>query len=402
MRLYFIVILIFILPLVTSVASAQKATTIDELADMYSIKACADCHEEKHKEWKRSTMGNSVVDPRVLRGWRTFIKLELDKESTMSRKDLRICIDCHVPQIKDATDELVVHIAGLVMISVEDNDKAKRDAAINELSKLNLNCLGCHNLRATGFDGKPEADTIYVPNEIDGSAHMAAGYKTIQTGFLKTSEFCAQCHHCPPSVPWEECPTLYTTYTEEFISKGRTETCQDCHMTGDEKSHRFFGPNDPDFLKDAVTLNINVRPTRYIDNYNGIFLPAVVVEVDVTNNAGHVLPHGCAVLPKTVMAITVKDQDGKELFIRQKEYSVNDLYFKGGKQVAMAEWDVTATEHMDLGLRPLETDKNVFIIPLKAGTRSVEVEAVFRYLYSRDSSFTMQKVTKKVDIEYTP
>ncbi len=288
----FILSLLLSLILIPQTASSQKASTIDELADMYSIEACADCHEGKHEEWKSSTMGNSVIDPRVLRGWRTFIKLELDVEGTMSRKDLRICIDCHVPQIKDASDELVVHIADLVMISVEDKDKAKRDAAIKELSKLNLNCLGCHNLRATGFDGKPEPNTIYVPNVIDGSIHKEAGYKTVQTDFLKTSEFCAQCHHCPPSVPWEDCPTLYTSYIEGFKAKGRTETCQDCHMEGDEKSHKFLGPNDPDFLNDAVTLDINARLTKYIDNYNASFMPAIVLNVKLTNHAGHTIPHG--------------------------------------------------------------------------------------------------------------
>ncbi|MBI4824964.1 MAG: hypothetical protein HY807_00880 [Nitrospirae bacterium] len=402
MRLYFIVILLSILPLAPSGAYAQNASTIDELAEMYSIKKCSVCHEEKHKEWKDSSMGNSVIDPRVLRGWRTFIKLELDADGTMSRKDLRICMECHVPQIKDATDELVVHIANLVMTSVEDADEAKKNAAVKELSKLNLNCLGCHNLRALGLNGDPKPDTIYVPDEIDDSAHKEAGFQTVTSSLLKTSGFCAQCHHCPPNVPWEKCPTLYTTYVEGFLSKGRTETCQGCHMEGEKKSHRFPGPDDPDLMKDAVTLNINARPTRYIDNYNGMFLPAIAVEIDVTNNAGHVLPHGCAVLPKTVLDISVKDQDGKELFTRQKEYSVNDLYFKGGKKVAMAEWDITATEHMDLGLKPLETDKNIFIIPLETGTRFVEVEAVLKYLYTRDSSFTMKNVIRKVDIEDAP
>jgi hypothetical protein len=291
MRLFILSLLLSII-LIPQTASSQQVNTIDELAEKWSIEACADCHEEKHEEWKSSTMGNSVIDPRILRGWRTFIKLELDSGGELSRKDLRMCISCHVPHIKDASDELIIHIADLVIRSVEDKNIAERDAAVKKLSKLNLNCLGCHNLQATRFGSEPEPNTIYVPNKIDGSAHKEAGYETIQSDFLKTSEFCAKCHHCPPSVPWEDCPTLYTTYIEGFKAKGRNETCQDCHMQGEEKSHRFLGPNDPDFLNDAVTLDINARPTNYINNYNASFMPAVVLDVKLTNHAGHTIPHG--------------------------------------------------------------------------------------------------------------
>ncbi len=97
--------------------------------------------------------------------------------------------------------------------------------------------------------------------------------------------------------------------------------------------------------------------------------------------------------------VSVKDQDGKELFARQKEYTVNDLYFKGGKRVAMAEWDVTATEHFDLGLKPNVPDINTFIIPLKIDTTSVDVEVRVIYLYERDKTFTLDKVVQKIFIE---
>ena len=97
--------------------------------------------------------------------------------------------------------------------------------------------------------------------------------------------------------------------------------------------------------------------------------------------------------------MTVKDQDGKIIFSEKKEFHVGDLYFKGGKQVAMAEWDVTATEHFDLGLKALETDTHTFIIPLNAKTTSVRAEAEFLYLYTRDKTFSVQKVVKEVAIE---
>ncbi len=104
-------------------------------------------------------------------------------------------------------------------------------------------------------------------------------------------------------------------------------------------------------------------------------------------------------MPKTVLDVTVKDQDGVEIFHNEKEFSVADLYFKGGKQVAMAEWDVTATEHFNLGLQPLETETNTFIIPVKPGIKFVDIETSFSYLYTRDTAFAVKKVVKKVMIK---
>ncbi|MBI5409719.1 MAG: hypothetical protein HZA14_10175 [Nitrospirae bacterium] len=48
---------------------------------------------------------------------------------------------------------------------------------------------------------------------------------------------------------------------------------------------------DPDFLKSSVTLEVNARPTRYIDIYENAKLPAVVVQVRTVNHAGHEIPH---------------------------------------------------------------------------------------------------------------
>jgi hypothetical protein len=99
-----------------------------------------------------------------------------------------------------------------------------------------------------------------------------------------------------------------------------------------------------------------------------------------------------------VLDMTIKDQDGKKIFARREEYSVNDLYFKGGKKVPMAEWDVTATEHFGLGLEPLAPKTYTFIVPVDPGTASVKVDAVLTYEYSREQIFTVQKASQDVSI----
>jgi len=99
-----------------------------------------------------------------------------------------------------------------------------------------------------------------------------------------------------------------------------------------------------------------------------------------------------------VLDVTVKNQDGKKIFTRQEEYSVNDLYFKGGKKVPMAEWDVTATEHFGLGIEPITPKIYTFIIPVNLDRTSVKVDAVLTYEYSRDRIFTVQKSSQDVTI----
>jgi Cytochrome c554 and c-prime len=292
MRLTFFCVLLLSIAILPYPASAKKAATIDELVEMYNIKPCTECHPDKYEEWKTSTMGNSMVDPRVLRGMRSFIRLALDREPALQRKDLTICLNCHIPQIKDATPELVLNIGDLILTAVENKNAAEREAAKKELSKLNLNCLGCHNLKGTGFKTQPGEKVIYGPKAFDTSPHRGFGFDTIKSDLFTTSEFCAQCHHCPPDVPWEKCPDLYTSYIDDFVKKGRSETCQDCHMEGKKLSHKFLGPDNLDFLKSSVRLTVNARPSRYIDIYENEKMPAVVLQVTIKNHAGHEIPHG--------------------------------------------------------------------------------------------------------------
>lgn len=299
MRLIPVLLLLAAVMFLPLTSQANQANTIDELAGMYKIEKCAECHKDLdpiHDEWKGSWHAKSLVDPRVLRTWRTFILSGLDK-SKGTRRDLKdICLPCHVPQIKDASDKLATEIADLVVTAVEDKDESKRESAIKELSKLNINCVVCHNMKATP-DSKPEAGVIYGPKgpeKIDATPHEEEGFKSIKSEYLKTSEFCAQCHHgCPPDMPSSICPTLYTSYKEHFLARGGKETCQECHMKGEEfKSHRFPGIFETDQVKEGIDLKLTVRPTEFVYHLENRIVPAIVVKVDVTNKAGHVIPHG--------------------------------------------------------------------------------------------------------------
>lgn len=297
MRLSLSLILLISVVFIPQSALANPASTIDELVAPYNVEGCADCHESIHDEWKDSWHGKSIIDSRVLRTWRTFILRGLDK-SKGTRRDLKdVCLPCHVPQTKDASDDLVTHIADLIVTAVDDGDKAKREDAKKELSKLNINCLVCHNLKATP-DGNPKAGALYGPRgTVDPEDPPHEEFETIKSDFIKTSEFCAQCHHgCPPGMPSSICPTLWTSYKEYYLAHGGTETCQSCHMKqadpDEPKSHRFPGIYEVDQAKQGIELTLNASPTQYVYHLENRVVPAVVMNVQIKNTSGHGIPHG--------------------------------------------------------------------------------------------------------------
>lgn len=307
MRLIPVLLLFVVLMFFPLTSLAGQATTIDELVKMYDANVCIECHQDIDdipKEWKDSKHGNSIVDPNVLKTWRTFIIQGLDRENR-PREWLAGCLQCHAPQTKDASPELIKHIAELVVTSVDNPDETKRESAIKELSKLNINCFACHNLNALGLYAKqqPKSGAIYVPkgtkDAIENHNEAEPPFETIKSDMVKKAEMCATCHHgCPEGIPSTECPTQYTSYLEHYIQKGGKETCQSCHMKTAEKegkeykSHKFLGSRDPKLFEDWVDIIVNARPTTYIDHLGGKMTPAVVVNVAVTNKAGHGIPHG--------------------------------------------------------------------------------------------------------------
>jgi hypothetical protein len=280
----------------------ELISTIDELAAKFDPKVCSDCHEQIYEEWTNSAHSQSFTDPRVLQTWRTFIKQGLDREEHLTKMDIKShCLWCHAPHIKYATDELVSEIIDLIIQSVDDPQKSKRETAVKELSKLNLNCYGCHNMFALkdGYWGnKGEEGAIYGPRGDEDPAEAThEDFKTIKSDHLTSVNMCARCHHgCPDSVPFWQCRTLYSSYVENYALKGGKETCQGCHMKPadpeDPKNHRFPGVNDKDFFANALEIDIEAEATHFINNYKNELAPTLCLNVKITSHSGHGLPNG--------------------------------------------------------------------------------------------------------------
>ena len=298
MRLFCTLILLIFVAAIPQLVSAEPAKTIDELVAPYDSSNCAECHEDAHASWAESWHSKSVTDSRVLRAWRTFILSGLDGSEQAKRRDLKdICMPCHVPAVKKVsiTDELAVEISNLVVTAVDDKDAAKRDAAKKELGKLNINCLGCHNIDGSA-DGKSLPNTIYGPGDAEDPPHKEEfGYDTVKSPFMKTSGFCKSCHHgCPPDMPSSICPTLWTSYEEAYLGHGGDKTCQQCHMQGEPNgsNHRFPGIYEKDFAATGVDLKVSASPTEVVDFMNNVTQPAVVMNIQLKNTSGHGIPHG--------------------------------------------------------------------------------------------------------------
>jgi hypothetical protein len=299
MKLLLVFILIVSAALVPQMAFSGQAKTIDELVSPVDSTQCEGCHADFHENWSKSWHAKSITDPRTIRSFRTFLLSGVDKLPGVKRTMLKdMCLMCHAPiAFTNASDELAEQIAGLIVTAVDDKDASKREAAIKELSKVNINCLTCHGNKTPGGlgAGQMEANTIYGPGDKKNPPHKdAIGFNTITSPYMKKAEFCAPCHHgCPPGMSSKECPTQWSVYQEHYLAHGGKQTCQDCHMKGEDgASHRFPGIYEKDFAQTAVDIQLSATPTRNFDHLNNTSSPAVVMNVQLRNNAAHDLPHG--------------------------------------------------------------------------------------------------------------
>jgi len=275
-------------------SQAQKARTVDELSKMYDVSTCKACHTKIYEEWEKSIHARSLVGTgRTAATIRTAILDGLMKEQTKSGvkeiKDIKVehlmmCAKCHLPQLKDATDEVAQQLA-----------KAAVDLDIKTLEKVNINCLICHNTHSIihkWHDGLPEKGVVYGTK--DGS-HPDKAFPTMKkTVIMKESAMCGQCHGLGPNFDLPQpiqCATLYGSYLHAYIPAGGTETCHDCHIKKYGKGHLMPSYRDPDIAQGAVTMEVSILGYKFLPKA-GDPRPTALVTVKLTSNAGHRIPDG--------------------------------------------------------------------------------------------------------------
>jgi hypothetical protein len=283
---------------------ARKAASIDELAKMYDSSGCKQCHEGVYNEWEQSIHSRSIygtgrtaatIKTTVAVGLMSWQYSGVKNPEDVTVKHLMICAKCHLPQLADAADGVAKEIVKNVYIYTDPktNDQ-ERVKAIEQLSKVNINCLVCHQRNAIihkWVDGFPEKDTVYGSH--DGS-HADAGHPKMKKSLVMgESILCGQCHGLGPNLELEnpsQCATLYASYNMAYRAEGGQETCQECHMRKSKLGHNMQSYRDPGMAKAAVDFKVETMGYQWRDGSK--MVPQALVKVEMINRAGHSIPDG--------------------------------------------------------------------------------------------------------------
>jgi len=285
-------------------ADAKKATSIDELAKMYDSTGCKECHEAIYKEWAQSIHSRSIFGTgRTAATIKTTVAVGLTgmeysgvkKPEDVQVKHLMMCAKCHLPQLAEATDAVAKEIVknAYIYSDPKATDEA-RDKAIAQLSKVNINCLICHQRNAITHkwvDGFPAKDTVYGFK--NGEHADPAHPKMKESKIMDESILCGQCHGLGPNLELEEpsqCATLYGSHLWAYKADGGQEKCQECHMKKSKLGHNMQSYRDPGMGKAAVDFKVETLGYQWRDGAKVV--PQALIKVEMINRAGHAIPDG--------------------------------------------------------------------------------------------------------------
>ncbi len=204
-----------------------------------SAKVCASCHREIYDEWKASFMAKAFTD-------------RLFQDQLKDSRDKKECIKCHAPLARYSPDLKTEGVTCDYCHSIASVEVGERGAE--------------PELRETGIMGIKEPP---IPHRGDSKV-------------LKSSEFCATCHHYAHSGTFIE--TTYIDWKDSSYAR-RGIRCQDCHMplVGGRRNHSFKGGHYEDMLRCVAT----------IDTFLAVENKGFRLTVVVTNHrVGHSLPGG--------------------------------------------------------------------------------------------------------------
>lgn len=234
-----------------------------------SAESCAKCHADFYQEWHGRAHNMAWVDP-------------IYQEALKEKERPNFCWGCHIPA------EVQERVGRKPRPRDENRDEG-------------VNCIACH--RSEGV--------IQGPFGVKTDAHPSA-----ENDLFKASspELCNSCHETKigPVLPvgrdWRD------VYSAKLGDKAKR--CVDCHMpeiertlavdpetgkpVGDKRktrSHKVYGPHDPDFVAKAFDISVAKDGAS--------------LAVKVENHAGHRVP-GLRIR-RFVMHVRQLDDGGKEL-----------------------------------------------------------------------------------------
>lgn len=396
-------LLVAALLMLPAIANAKEVQTLEELIQMYDSTSCKACHQKIYEEWEQSLHAKPLLGPigRTLATFQGYVKLrdtELKKSREVApgtKEFLKPCIECHLPQMMDASENVANEVAKAI---VDGNEQI--------LNRLQITCVVCHNRNAIlrkFRDGNPQPNTVYGTKH--SGAHGDKKYSKVEKSeMMGDTAFCGQCHQGPNIQHYNEpmwCTSTFDSHQQFYVPMGGTESCHDCHMRN-EGGHRF-PPNYQDKamtskrLKEWIDLNVsavayNFRPTAKD------LIPMVLINTEVVSRIGHRFPDGCPSPNRVTLDIKVSSTDGKELYKETKIYMPqHKLGYNDNTMVYAANRKLTLIR--DTSLHPFVPKKETIEVKLPENIQEVVVEAVlaFKQLPGvEEAEFPIHRVVKNV------
>lgn len=403
MYLVYLVIMLFI----ASQGFAKEAQTLDELIAMYDSTSCKQCHSKIYEEWEKSLHARPLIGPvgRTLATFKDYIKrrdTEFAKSKSYAptmKQYLKPCLECHYPQLLDASEKVVNEIVKAILEDREDIIK-----------KLQITCIVCHNRNAIirkFRDGDPKPGVIYGPR-YTGPHGDPKFTRAEKNGMLEDSAFCGQCHQGPNIQHYDEpmwCVSSFDSHQQFYVPLGGSESCQDCHMRNIGGGHMFL-PNYKD--KEATTkrlakwIDLNVHAYAYKFKASAKdLIPLLVINTEIASRIGHRFPDGCPSPNRVTLDIKVTTPDGKVIYKDQKIYMPQHSLGYNSKEMVYGAYR-KLTLIRDTSLLPFIPRKETFEIKLPPDVKEVIVEAdlVYRQLPGvEEVEFPIHNIRKKVVLQ---
>jgi hypothetical protein len=405
MRQILVVMTGILLATLAGVSSAKEIQTLTELVQQYDASSCKECHPEIYAQWEQSLHAKPMLGPigRTLATFQGYVnsrdtELKKSREAAPDMKAfLKPCIECHLPQMMDASEAVAEEIAKAIVQGDEE-----------VLKQLQITCIVCHNRNAVlrkFRDGKPRPGVIYGPTF--AGPHGDRKFTVAATSeMMRDSVFCAQCHQGPNVQHYDEpmwCSSTFDSHQHFYVPMGGTESCQDCHMR--KEGGHLFPPNYQDpaqtskRLREWIDLNITAIGYRMKPDARN-FIPMVVINSEVVSRIGHRFPDGCPSPNRVTLDLRVLTTDGRELYTETKTYMPqHKLGYDEHTMVYAANRKLTLLR--DTSLHPFVPKKETIEVKLPDDVQEAVVEAVltFRQLPGvPEAEFPIHKVTRKVSL----
>lgn len=222
--------------------------------DFEPARKCGSCHTDFYEQWSQAMMSQAYSHP-----WDEIEYFDLAVAHAAAKPELKNVVDgcngCHTP---------FAYMGGKL---------PPPRPAENSMANESVSCDVCHLIQSAQEEPPYNFSYFIKPGSTKYSGRTPAvespAHKIVTSDFLRTTEFCANCHNekSPYGVwvkstqlEWKEGP-----YAKENVR------CQDCHMPkggpflnalmtkpyNDSRLHLFHGGHDPGKVRGTIELRIH-------------------------------------------------------------------------------------------------------------------------------------------------